>query len=70
MRISIRMLFFYFEEKRYMQPKFGIVGKSFGLKFISDQSDLFRNLYPSQSEKSFESRLMQISRKSIRLNPS
>ena len=28
----------------------GSPGKSFGLKFIPNQSDLFRNLYPSQSE--------------------
>ena len=25
-------------------------GKSFGLKFIPNQSDLFRNLFPRQSE--------------------
>ena len=50
-------------------------GKSFGLKFVSKQSDLFRNLYranPNSSEsirkKSFQSPLMQIGRKSIRLN--
>ena len=31
---------------------FGLLfpGKSFGLKFIPNQSDLFRNLYPRQSE--------------------
>ena len=43
-------------------------GESFGLKFIPNQSDLFRFIpksvsapiqtHPSQSEKSFQSRLM------------
>ena len=52
-------------------------GKSFGFLFIPNQSDLIRNpnsfelirTHPSCSEKSFQSRLMQIGRKSIRLNP-
>ena len=29
---------------------FSFPGKSFGLKFIPNQSDLFRNLFPRQSE--------------------
>ena len=51
--------------------------KSFGLKFIPNQSDLFRFIpkfvpklcNSSQSEKSFRSRLMQIGWKSVRFNP-
>ena len=52
-----------------------IPGKSFGLKFISNQSDLFQNLYPSNMNssdsmwKKFSISFVQIGKKTIRLNP-